>query len=55
MYPSAKAIESPSPDSSWSYAVSPVDGRLLLFKPVPGTEGLTPIKVVINWFNELKP
>jgi Tol biopolymer transport system component len=40
--------------TAWIYAVSPVDGRILMFKPVPGSGDLAPIKVVVNWFEELK-
>jgi hypothetical protein len=40
--------------TAWAYQVSPVDGRLLLMKPVPGSEGPTPIKVVVNWHEELR-
>jgi hypothetical protein len=40
--------------SSWAYQVSPLDGRLLLFKPVSGNENLAPITVVVNWLEELK-
>ena len=40
--------------AAWSYQVSPRDGRLLLFRRVPGTGDVAPIKVVVNWFEELK-
>jgi hypothetical protein len=39
---------------AWGYQVSPRDGRLLLLKPVPGTGGLAPIKVIVDWHDELK-
>ena len=39
---------------AWRYSVSPVDGRLLLFKTTPGGEDLPPIEVTVNWFEELK-
>ena len=38
----------------WRYQVSPLDGRLLLFRRPLGTENLAPIKVVVNWFEELR-
>ena len=44
----------PVPGAPWVYAVSPKDGRLLLFKPVPQTGGLADIKVVVNWHEKLK-
>jgi hypothetical protein len=40
--------------AAWGYQVSPVDGRFLLMKPVAGSGGLTPIKVVVNWHEELR-
>lgn len=40
--------------AAWSYQVSPRDGRLLLFRRVPGTGDVAPIKVVVNWHEELK-
>jgi hypothetical protein len=53
MYPSGTATSLPLP-GAWSYQVSPLDGRLLLFRRVPGSEDFAPIKVVVNWFEELK-
>jgi serine/threonine-protein kinase len=44
----------PLPNTSWNYAVSPVDGRILLLKPVPGSGVPGPINVTVNWFEELK-
>jgi hypothetical protein len=41
-------------NSAWIYQVSPLDGRLLILRTVPGSEHLAPIKVVVNWFEELK-
>jgi hypothetical protein len=43
----------PVPFAPWVYAVSPKDGRLLLLKPEPQTEGLAPIKVKFDWSEEL--
>jgi dipeptidyl aminopeptidase/acylaminoacyl peptidase len=52
--PLSAGYETPIAGTSWVYAVSPVDGRFLLFKRVPGTGALAPIKVVVNWQEELK-
>jgi len=39
---------------AWNYAVSPLDGRFLMFKPVAAGNALVSFKVVVNWFEELK-
>ncbi len=41
-----------NPVGTTSYAVSPRDGRFLMLKE-QATEGLGPINVVVNWFEEL--
>lgn len=52
--PLGAGFEPLDPRTSWTYAVSPVDGRFLLMKRVPGSGVPGPIKVVINWTEELK-
>jgi len=52
--PLGAGFETPVPGSSWTYAVSPANGRVLLMKRVPGTGVPGPIKVVVNWFEDLK-
>jgi eukaryotic-like serine/threonine-protein kinase len=52
--PLGENVERPIVGSSWVYAVSPVDGRFLMFKPVAADGALVPFKVVVNWFEELK-
>ena len=52
--PLSGGFETPIVGTSWVYAVSPVDGRFLLFKRVPGTGAPAPIKVVVNWNQELQ-
>jgi serine/threonine-protein kinase len=47
-------VQRPVVGSAWVYAVSPVDGRFLMFKPVSSGDALVPIKVTVNWFDELK-
>jgi dipeptidyl aminopeptidase/acylaminoacyl peptidase len=51
--PLADGVERPL-GGAWIYAVSPVDGRLLMFKPVVASSAPVPFKVVVNWFEELK-
>jgi len=52
--PIGDGLGRPIVGSAWVYAVSPVDGRFLMFKPVSSSGGLVPFKVVVNWFEELK-
>jgi serine/threonine-protein kinase len=52
--PVGENVVRPVGGSSWVYAVSPVDGRFLMFKPVATEGALVPFKVVVNWFEELK-
>ena len=47
-------MEPPSVAGAWNYAVSPLDGRFLMFKPVAASNALVSFKVVVNWFEELK-
>jgi serine/threonine-protein kinase len=47
-------LDRPVVGSAWVYAVSPVDGRFLMFKTASGRGALVPIRVVVNWFEELK-
>jgi len=52
--PVGEDVARPFVGSSWIYAVSPVDGRFLMFKPVAAEGALVPFKVVVNWTEELK-
>jgi eukaryotic-like serine/threonine-protein kinase len=52
--PLGEGVDRPIVGSSWVYAVSPVDGRILMFKPVTAGSAPAPFKVVVNWFEELK-
>jgi serine/threonine-protein kinase len=52
--PIGEGVERPIPGSAWIYAVSPVDGRFLMFKLVEASSAPVPFKVVVNWFEELK-
>jgi serine/threonine-protein kinase len=52
--PLADHYDPPINGSAWRYQVSPVDGRLLLFTRSAGADTVTPIKVVVNWVEELK-
>jgi dipeptidyl aminopeptidase/acylaminoacyl peptidase len=47
-------VDRPIVGSAWVWAVSPVDGRLLMLKPVTAGSAPVPFKVVVNWFEELK-
>jgi eukaryotic-like serine/threonine-protein kinase len=52
--PLGPGYESGTQGAAWRYQVSPVDGRLLLFRRIAGSQPLTSIKVVVNWLEELK-
>jgi hypothetical protein len=47
-------VDRPVGGSAWMYGVSPLDGRLLMFKQVAGSGAPLPVKVVVNWREELK-
>jgi len=40
--------------AAWMYAVSPLDGRFLIFKLAAGSGAIAPVKVVVNWREELE-
>jgi hypothetical protein len=52
--PIAEGVDRPIIGYAWVYAVSPLDGRFLMFKPVSSGGALVPFKVIVNWFEELK-
>ena len=52
--PLGEGVEPPIARGAWSYAVSPLDGRFLMFKRVAAGNALVSLKVVVNWFEELK-
>ena len=52
--PLGEGVEPPIVGSAWNYAVSPLDGRFLMFKAVAAGNALVSFKVVVNWFEELK-
>jgi serine/threonine protein kinase/dipeptidyl aminopeptidase/acylaminoacyl peptidase len=52
--PIAEGVDRPIVGSAWVYAVSPLDGRFLMFKLVSSGGALVPFKVIVNWFEELK-
>jgi eukaryotic-like serine/threonine-protein kinase len=52
--PVAADVARPIVGSAWVWAVSPVDGRFLMLKPVTAGSAPVPFKVVVNWFEELK-
>ena len=49
-----EGVDRPIVGSAWVYAVSPIDGRFLMFKPVAASSAPVPFKVIVNWFEELK-
>jgi serine/threonine-protein kinase len=49
-----EGVDRPIVGSAWIYAVSPIDGRFLMFKPVAASSAPVPFKVIVNWFEELK-
>src|SRR6185295_4451154 len=52
--PLGEGVEPPSVEGAWNYAVSPLDGRFLMLKPVAAGNALVSFKVVVNWFEEFK-
>ena len=52
--PVGEGMEPPSGAGAWNYAVSPLDGRFLMFKRVAAGNALVSFKVVVNWFEEFK-
>jgi serine/threonine-protein kinase len=52
--PIGDALDRPIVGSGWVWAVSPVDGRFLMFKSASSSSALVPIRVIVNWFEELK-
>ena len=40
--------------AAWTYGVSPLDGRFLIFKLAAGSGAIAPVKVVVNWREELQ-
>jgi len=52
--PLGEGVDRPIVGSSWVYAVSPVDGRILMFKLVVAGSAPVAFKVIVNWFEELK-
>ena len=52
--PIGDGLDRPAVGTAWMYAVSPVDGRFLMFKTVSSSGGVVPFKVIVNWFEELQ-
>jgi serine/threonine-protein kinase len=52
--PIGDALDRPIAGSAWVYAVSPVDGRFLMFKTASSSGALVPVRVIVNWFEDLK-